>query len=93
MNPAKYASLPDDLKKLIDTTTGPVRAEAFGKAFDDNEKHGRQYMVDKKVEITKLSDSELANIQKTLAPIVDKATSALEKDGKPGKKFLDAYQK
>jgi TRAP-type C4-dicarboxylate transport system substrate-binding protein len=93
MNPAKYASLPDDLKKLIDTTTGPARAEAFGKVFDEGEKHGRQYMVNKKVEITKLSDAELANIQKTLAPIVEKASSKLESEGKPGKKFLDAYQK
>jgi hypothetical protein len=50
-------------------------------------------MLDKKVEITKLSDAELANIKKTLAPIVEKASSTLEKEGKPGKKFLDAYQK
>jgi hypothetical protein len=61
--------------------------------FDEGEKHGRQYMIDKKVEITKLSDAELANIKKMLAPIVEKASSTLEKEGKPGKKFLDAYQK
>ena len=87
---ARVNALPDDLKKLIDTTTGPARAEAFGKVFDEGEKHGRQYMLDKKVEITKLSDAELANIRKTLAPIVEKATSALEKEGKPGAKFLEA---
>jgi TRAP-type C4-dicarboxylate transport system substrate-binding protein len=92
MNPAKFQTLPDDLKKIIDDTTGPVRAEAFGRAFDENEKHGRQYMLDKKVEITKLNADELARIQKLLATIVDKATTQLEAQGKPAKAFLEAYQ-
>ncbi len=93
MNPAKFASLPDDLKQLIDKSTGPARAEQFGKAFDESEKHGRDYMLGKKVTITTLSDEELTNVKKAVGPIVDKASSALESQGKPGKKFLDAYQR
>ena len=93
MNPAKFASLPDDLRQLIEKTTGPGRAEQFGKAFDESEKHGRDYMVSKNVTISKLPDAEFANVQKALAPIVDKATAKLESEGKPGKKFLDAYQR
>jgi TRAP-type transport system periplasmic protein len=93
MNPAKFNSLPADLKELIEKTTGPTRAEQFGKAFDASEEHGREYMVSKKVTITKLSDDELANVKKTLQPIVEKATTTLESQGKPGKKFLDAYQR
>jgi TRAP-type C4-dicarboxylate transport system substrate-binding protein len=93
MNPAKFNSLPDDLKQLIEKTTGPGRAEQFGKAFDESEQHGREYMLAKKVTITKLSDEELANVKKTLAPMTDKATAALESQGKPAKKFLEAYQR
>jgi hypothetical protein len=49
--------------------------------------------VGKNVTISKLPDAEFANVQKALAPIVDKATAKLESEGKPGKKFLDAYQR
>jgi TRAP-type C4-dicarboxylate transport system substrate-binding protein len=93
MNPAKFDSLPDDLKQVIEKTTGPARAEAFGKAFDESERQGRQYMMDKKVSITKLSDVELANVKKALAPIVDNALSAVEAQGKPAKQFLEDYQR
>jgi TRAP-type C4-dicarboxylate transport system substrate-binding protein len=93
MNPAKFNSLPADLKELIEKTTGPARAEAFGKAFDENEAAGRQYMLDKKVTITRLSDEELAKVKKALEPIADKATNALESQRKPAKKFLEAYQR
>jgi TRAP-type C4-dicarboxylate transport system substrate-binding protein len=93
MNPAKFNSLPADLMALIEKTTGPARAEQFGKAFDENEQHGRAYMVEKKVTITTLSDAELANVRKALAPIVDKASAALEAQGKPARKFLEAYQR
>ena len=92
MNPAKFNSLPDDLKQLIETTTGPVRAEQFGKAFDESEKNGRDYMLAKKVTITKMSDDDLANVKKTLAPMIDTATATLEGQNKPAKKFLNAYQ-
>lgn len=93
MNPAKFNSLPDDLKALIEKTTGPARAEQFGKAFDEGEKAGRDYMLAKKVEITKLSDTELKAVQTAVAPIVDKATTTLEGQGKPAKKFIAAYSR
>lgn len=93
MNPAKFNSLPDDLKKAIEQTTGPTRAEQFGKAFDESEKHGRDYMLAKKVTITPLSETELAAVKKALAPISDKAIEALDKQGKPAKKFVEAYQR
>ena len=41
MNPAKYNSLPADLKALIDKSSGPAAAENFGKAWEAAETHGR----------------------------------------------------
>lgn len=93
MNPAKFDSLPADLKALIEKTTGPEMAAKFGAAFDDNEKHGREYMVSKNVQITTLPDGELKSVKGLLAPIVDKAVGALDKQGKPARAFLDAYTK
>jgi TRAP-type transport system periplasmic protein len=91
MNPAKFASLPNDLKALIEKTTGPARAAQFGAAFDENEKLGRDYMLAKNVQITTLPKGELKAVKELLAPIVEKAVSAIEGQGKPARKFLEAY--
>ncbi|MDB5649408.1 MAG: dicarboxylate transporter subunit DctP, partial [Hyphomicrobiales bacterium] len=93
MNPAKFTSLPADLQALIEKTTGPAMAEKFGAAFDENEKAGRAYMQAKNVQITTMPDAELKAVKGLLTPIVDKAVEPLEKAGKPGRKFLDAYTK
>jgi TRAP-type C4-dicarboxylate transport system substrate-binding protein len=41
MNKAKYDSLPDDLKKVIDDNSGPDAAALFGAAMDGGDKTGR----------------------------------------------------
>lgn len=91
MNPNRFKSLPEDLQRLIDQTTGPAMAERFGAAFDVSEKNGRDYMLAKGVQVSQLPDGELGRIKELLAPLRDKALTELEKAGKPGKAFLDAY--
>ena len=91
MNPAKFDGLPDDLKALIEKTTGSARATQFGAAFDESEKLGREYMLAKNVQITTLADGELNAMKTLLAPSVDKAVTALEAQGKPAKTFIEAY--
>jgi TRAP-type C4-dicarboxylate transport system substrate-binding protein len=93
MNPAKYASLPDDLKALIDKTTGPAAAEAFGKMWDQAELAGKKSILAKGVTVTTLPPAELASMKKTFAPQIDTAIAAVEKQGEPGRKFFDAYTK
>lgn len=91
MNPAKFDSLSDDLKAIIENTTGPARAAKFGAAFDESEKLGREYMLAKNVQITALEGEALASVKALLAPIVEKTVAALESQGKPARKFLEAY--
>lgn len=91
MNPAKYDALPDDLKALIDETTGPDAAEAFGRNWDAAEVEGKAKLVAKGVTINTLPDSELAKMKDLLAPQTDAAIAAVESDGKPGKAFFEAY--
>jgi len=93
MNPAKYDSLPADLKALIDKTTGPAGAESFGKAWQDAETHGRDQVVSQGVQILTLSDSDLQAMKKMMVPHVETAIEALEKDGRPARKFFEAYTK
>ena len=42
MNQAKYDSLPDDLKKVIDENSGPDLAAAFGKVMDEGDVPGKE---------------------------------------------------
>ncbi|MDH4249344.1 MAG: TRAP transporter substrate-binding protein [Deltaproteobacteria bacterium] len=93
MNLARYESLPKDLKALVDRTTGPDAAENFGKMWDSEENVGKQYLIEKGVEITTMPDSEIAGMRNHFKPIIDSALAALEKEGKPGRKFFEAYTK
>jgi TRAP-type transport system periplasmic protein len=91
MNPAKYAALPADLKALIDKTTGPAAAEAFGKLWDEAEVSGKQSLIAKGVTVTVLPDAELAKMKQAFAPQIDQAVAEVEKQGKPGRRFFDDY--
>jgi TRAP-type C4-dicarboxylate transport system substrate-binding protein len=93
MNPAKYNSLPTDLKALIDRTSGPAAAEQFGKEWEAAEKHGRDEEIRQGVQIHMLSDADVAEIKKRAAPQIEAAITAVENAGKPGRKFLEEYWK
>ena len=93
MNPAKYDSLPDDLKALIDKTTGPDAAERFGKSWDEGETKAKQKMQSDGVEVLAMPDGEVAKLKAAVAPMLDSAIAALEKKGVPARKFYEAYTK
>ena len=93
MNPAKYNSLPADLKALIDKSTGPAAAERFGKEWETAEKHGRDEEIKQGVQIHTLSDADVAEIKRRMAPRIEEAIVALEKAGKPGRNFYEEYTK
>ena len=93
MNPAKYNSLPTDLKALIDKSTGPAAAEKFGKQWEAEEKRARDELIKQGVQIHVLSEADVAEIKRRVAPQVEAAVAAVEKAGKPGRKFLEEYTK
>jgi TRAP-type C4-dicarboxylate transport system substrate-binding protein len=93
MNPAKYNALPADLKALIDKTTGPAAAAEFGQQWEAAEKFGREKEIAQGVQILTLSDADIAEMKKRMASHVESAIAALEKDGKPGRKFYEEYTK
>ncbi len=93
MNPAKYNSLPADLKALIDKNTGPAAAEQFGREWEAAEKHGRDELIKQGVQMHVLPEAEIAEIKKRAAPQIEAAIAAMEKANKPGRKFVDEYWK
>lgn len=93
MNQEKFDQLSPELQQLIDETTGPDRAEAFGAMWDAGEQEGKQYMIDGGVKITQLPEAEFARLRELLAPMADAAIGAVEAAGKPARAFFEAYTK
>lgn len=59
MNPASYANLPDDLKKVIDDTTGQTLAEIAGQVWIDVEGPGENFARERGNEFIYLPEAEV----------------------------------
>jgi TRAP-type C4-dicarboxylate transport system substrate-binding protein len=93
MNPAKYNSLPPDLRAILDKEAGVNGAMSFGKAWQDFEKFARDTEIKKGLEIITLPDGEVAKMKAISKEIVEKAISEQEKAGRPAREFFAAYTK
>jgi TRAP-type C4-dicarboxylate transport system substrate-binding protein len=93
MNPAKYNSLPPDLRAIIDKESGVTGATSFGKAWQAFEKFARETEIKKGMQVITLPPAEAAKMRELSKPIIDSAIEALEKQGKPAKEFFAAYTK
>jgi TRAP-type C4-dicarboxylate transport system substrate-binding protein len=93
MNPAKYNSLPPDLRALLDKEAGVNGAMSFGKAWQDFEKFARATEIKKGMEIITLSPADVAKMNELSKPIIETALAEQEKAGKPAREFFAAYTK
>jgi TRAP-type C4-dicarboxylate transport system substrate-binding protein len=93
MNPAKYKSLPADLRAILDKETGVKAAMDFGKAWQASEVFARKHFVENGLKIVVMPDEEVAKIKALSKPIIKNAIAELEKEGKPAQEFFDAYTK
>ncbi|MCY1666536.1 TRAP transporter substrate-binding protein [Rhizobium sp. SL86] len=93
MNQSVFDGLSEKSRKVIEETTGPQRAGDFGKMWDAGEAEGRAYMIENKVSIETLSDTELARFKKALEPVNAAAIAQIDQSGKPGSAFVAAYTK
>ena len=93
MNPAKYNSLPPDLKALIDKETGVAGAMSMAAAYQAQEKVARELQTGKGLQILTLPPADVAKMKELSKPIIEKAIDDLEKQGKPAKEFFAAYTK
>ena len=94
MNPAKYNSLPANLRAIIDKESGVAGAMNFGEAWQAQEKFARNLETTKKgLEITTLSDADVAKMKALAKPIIAKALDEQEKAGHKAREFFAAYTK
>jgi TRAP-type C4-dicarboxylate transport system substrate-binding protein len=89
MNAEKYKSLPDDLRKLIDDTTGPAAARRVGAIYDEAEDEGRKYLLAAKVDILDLTASESAAFEDAAKPLVGTFLAKAEAKGLKAKTFYE----
>lgn len=88
MNPAKYASLPDDLKKIIDDHSGAVGAKMAGDAWDASAPPIREMVQKRGNDIHVLSDDETKKWQAATQPVIDQWLADTKAKGINGEELL-----
>ena len=81
MNQKKYDSLPADVKKAIDDTTGQGLVNRFGPWWNSWDEKGREVAIKAGNKINDLSESERAEWRKKLEPMIDAYLASVEKQG------------
>lgn len=89
MNEQKYRSLPEDLRKVIDDTTGVAAARRVGKVYDDAETAGRAYVSGAGVEIVDPTAAEAEAFRTPTLGVADKVFAAAGAKGAELKAFRD----
>ena len=92
MNPAKYDSLPADLKKVIDNNSGAALVKQIGKIWDESAAPGRKAAEDRKNTFYMIPASELANWRAASASLYDEWVAEATAKGSDGKALLAKAQ-
>ena len=92
MNKAKYDSLPDDLKKVIDANSGAVLAAELGRKWDEWDEIGRAAVVKRGTPIHVIDGADLAAWKKAVEPLYATWTAERDKAGDKGAELLKAAQ-
>ncbi len=69
MNKRKWDSLPEDVKKIIDDTTGLKMSVAAGKAYDETDQPFKQQAVSKGVKVFKPTQEEITKLKNLTKPL------------------------
>jgi TRAP-type C4-dicarboxylate transport system substrate-binding protein len=86
-----YNRLSDAHKALVDETTGPDRAEAFGAMWDAGEARGQAYMEEGGVKVVALDNTQIATLEAMLSTVVDALVAEADGKGLPASDFVSAY--
>ena len=89
MNPAKYDSLPPDLKKVIDANTGLAWSEQIGKVFDGTTEPARKLATAANNTFDTLSPQEYAKMEKATEGVVKEWIGDVNAKGGNGQALLD----
>jgi len=90
MNKRKYKSLPDDIKKVIDQTTGLVLSREAGRVYDTMRPVYKERCLEKGMQTVQLSSEDAEKLKALTMPIREEWIKEMEKKRLPGKAILDA---
>src|SRR5688572_9435955 len=90
MNPARYASLPPELKKVIDQNSGEELSAWIGKIFQEADAPGRKLAEARNNQFYTVPASELEQWRKVAQPIVDEWVKDVSGKGHDGKALLES---
>ncbi len=89
MNQAKYDSLPPDLKKIIDASTGLEWSKHIGKVFDGTTEAGKKLARDANGVFDTLSGTEYDRWQKATEPVIKEWITEISAKGANGQALYD----
>lgn len=92
MNKAKYASLPADLKAILDKNSGQFAAQMAGKVWDEQAVVVSEMVKKRGNSVTTLSLEENLRWRKTTAPVVEAWMKSMKAKGLDGDKLLGSAQ-
>ncbi len=90
MNPARYNSLPPDLKKVIDQNSGEELSAWIGKVFQEADAPGRKLAEARNNQFYPIPAAELENWRKAAQPIVDEWIKDMGVRGHDGKALIES---
>lgn len=90
MNKAKYASLPDDLKKVIDANSGAEFSAMIGRVWDESAPAARQQAVANGNQFGMISRAELAGWRKAGDRLAAEWVEEMKGKGYPAQEMLDS---
>lgn len=89
MNKARYESLPDDLKQIIDDNSGMEFSAFAGRVQQEADAPARELAVTLGNNIIVLDDEEAARWEEMAAPVIEEWVSDMNNQGIDGQALLD----
>jgi len=90
MNKRKWESLPKDIQKIIDETTGMAMSSEAGRVYEETNVPMRNLCVKNGMQVLELPPAEESKLEKLTLPLRDKWVKDMEAKGVPGQAMLDA---
>jgi TRAP-type C4-dicarboxylate transport system substrate-binding protein len=88
MNPARFESLPPDLKAVIEKNSGAMLSQQAGRVWDASQAAGRKPAVDRGNVFYTVPAAEVDHWIQASHPLYDDWTADMDKRGLPGKQML-----
>jgi TRAP-type C4-dicarboxylate transport system substrate-binding protein len=90
MNQRKWNSLPDNIKKIIDDTTGMAMSKEAGRVYDVTNEPMKNLCLKKGMKAIKLDPTEKKKLEELTIPLRNEWNEEMNAKGLPGKAVLDA---